>query len=490
MEAHDLTSDMTKDRFAAFGFDETSGAALQKIRPLVEEALGPALDRFYDGVRADPVLSKFFRDDAHIEGAKSAQRAHWDEICQGRLDQDYIDRAKRIGEVHARIGLKPLDYLGAYSVIVEELITRVLASHMGTRGQRTAPVRLFGGGSDTMQIAREITTIVKAMLIDIGVSVSVYTNRVEDKMEDAQTLLAFSLDKMADALESMAEGDLTVAVDTAEFSGNERLATAFNLAVANLSDLISETRRSAETIKSSSREVAQAADDLSRRTEQQAANLEETTAAVNALNDTVRETAGLATTTNETVDHALKDARTGGQVVGDTQTAMTQIESSAREMSQIIGVIDEIAFQTNLLALNAGVEAARAGEAGKGFAVVASEVRTLAQRSAEAAKSIKALIGASSDHVSAGVKLVQNTSDVLTRTIAAFGDVSEQVRSITGAAQSQATNIEEITSAISYLDQMTQQNAAMVEETSAAGASLANEADAMADQVAEFRLAK
>ena len=483
MEARNIVEDISEERFAGFGLDSANTATLKRLRPTIEGALGPALDGLYTSIRANPNLNGFFNDETHMAGAKEAQRRHWLAMCNGRFDDDYQERARRIGMAHARIGLRPLDYIGGYSHVIDHLIAAVVTGHMA----RTR--RLFRAGvPDADELTLDICTLVKATLIDVGAAISVYTDSVEGMKDEAQTCLEFSLDKLADALGALADGDLTVSVDTGEFNGTERLANALNLAVTNLSDLISETRRSAETIKSSSREVAQAADDLAKRTEQQAANLEQTTAAVNTLNDSVRETAASAKTTNQTVDHALRDARSGGQVVEDTQKAMTQIESSAHEMSQIIGVIDEIAFQTNLLALNAGVEAARAGEAGKGFAVVASEVRTLAQRSAEAAKSIKTLIGASSDHVTAGVELVQNTSDVLKRTIAAFGEVSDQVTAITEATQTQASNIEEINAAVSYLDQMTQQNAAMVEQTSAAGASLANEADTMAGQVAAFRL--
>lgn len=482
MEALDLTQDLPNDHTSSTQLDADDMLALQRLRPEVESMIEPALDKLYSSIRADPQLRRHFHDAAQMDRAREAQRAHWLAVFDRSFDSDYWKRVRGIGNAHARIGLSPTQFAGGYAVIMEEMISSMFTRH------DARPKRLFRGGGSRSDLAPELSALVKMMFIDMSASVSAYVEAAEAENQAAQTALNLALDKMADALEALADGDLTVSVDTDEFAGSERLASAFNLAVANLSDLTSETRRSAETIKSSSREVAQAADDLAKRTEQQAANLEETTAAVNSLNDAVRESAASSETTNETVAKALKDAQAGGRVVEDTQSAMTQIQSSAQEMSQIIGVIDEIAFQTNLLALNAGVEAARAGEAGKGFAVVASEVRTLAQRSAEAAKSIKSLIGASSEHVAAGVELVQSTSEVLTRTIAAFGEVSERVSAINAATQSQAANIDEINSAVSYLDQMTQQNAAMVEQTSAAGSSLANEADTMAGHVAAFRL--
>jgi len=319
-------------------------------------------------------------------------------------------------------------------------------------------------------------------------SISIYLDELAAQRDRAQADHARALDALADALERLADGELSVSVDEASFAGNARLANAFNSAATNLRDIISETRTSASSIQTGSSEIAQASDDLAQRTEQQAASLEQTTASINALTDTVRDTADMARQTDETVAVALQDAESGGEVVRKTQEAMSMIEGSSREMSQIIGVMDEIAFQTNVLALNAGVEAARAGEAGKGIDVVASEVRTLAQRSADAAKSIKSLIGSSSEQVVNGVNLVEKTSDVLMRTISAFGEVSQQVNGIASATETQAVSIAEINEAVGYLDQMTQQNAAMVEQTSAAGASLASEASAMSSLVERFQL--
>lgn len=485
MEALDITRQDEKAgpsrQSSSFRLAQDELERLHQLRPWLETAIGPALDALYAQIRSEPRLNRFFRDHDQMERAKTAQAAHWLAMCNGRPDDDHENRARRIGGTHARIGLHPADYIQGYATVIDALITALVAERF------PRPRRIFGGG-DPDALAREICALVKVTLLDMSASISFYIESLDVKREDAQTRLAFSLDKMAEALERLAGGDMTVSVDTAEFNGHDRLAAAFNLAVSNLSGLIAETRRSADTIRTSSREVAQASDDQARRTEQQAANLEQTSAAVGSLNDSVSETAGSARTTDETVARATKDAEAGGQVVTDMQTAMSQIESSAREMSQIIGVIDEIAFQTNLLALNAGVEAARAGESGKGFAVVASEVRTLAQRSADAAKSIKSLIEVSSGHVNSGVDLVQTTSQFITRTITAFGEVRDKVNAIATAAQDQARNLGEITSAIEQLDEMTQQNAAMVEETSAAGTSLANEADTMARQVSKFNL--
>ena len=241
-------------------------------------------------------------------------------------------------------------------------------------------------------------------------------------------------------------------------------------------------------IRSGSSEISQAADDLSRRTEQQAASLEETAAALDEITATVNRTASGARQASDVVQAARGDAESSGTVVREAVTAMGAIGKSANEISQIIGVIDEIAFQTNLLALNAGVEAARAGEAGRGFAVVATEVRGLAQRSAEAAKEIKALITTSTAHVGSGVSLVGQTGEALQRIVDRVAEIDTLVSEIAASAQEQAIGLGQVNTAVNQMDQVTQQNAAMVEQTTAASHSLSREAEALAQSVDRFNV--
>jgi methyl-accepting chemotaxis protein len=243
-------------------------------------------------------------------------------------------------------------------------------------------------------------------------------------------------------------------------------------------------------VNSGSDEISQASDNLSRRTEQQAASLEETAAALDQITATVRKTAAGAKEASQVVAVARADAEKSGKVVSQAVSAMTEIETSSNQISQIIGVIDEIAFQTNLLALNAGVEAARAGEAGRGFAVVAQEVRALAQRSADAAKEIKTLISTSTQQVEAGVSLVGQTGEALTRIVEQVAAIDNLVREISASASEQATGLNEVNTAVNQMDQVVQQNAAMVEEATAATHSLKNEAKALAEMVARFRVAE
>ncbi|MDR3464268.1 MAG: methyl-accepting chemotaxis protein [Beijerinckiaceae bacterium] len=266
------------------------------------------------------------------------------------------------------------------------------------------------------------------------------------------------------ALSALANGDLTCKIEKKLPGAIDQLREDFNAAVDQLQSVLSQTVAASSTIRAGTGNIATTADDLSRRTEQQAASLEETAAALSQIMTTVRRTADGATHAREVVGATKTNAEQSGQIVRDAVDTMNGVARSSNKINQIIGVIDEIAFQTNLLALNAGVEAARAGEAGRGFAVVASEVRALAQRSAEAAKEIKSLISESSNHVNRGVHLVGLTGEALEKIIANIADISNVVAEIAASALEQATGLNEINTAVSHMDRVTQQNAGIVQQ--------------------------
>ena len=276
-------------------------------------------------------------------------------------------------------------------------------------------------------------------------------------------------------LKRLSAGELIYRIAEQFPADYEQLRTDFNDAMANLQETMKVLAANASAIGSGTAEISTAADDLSRRTEQQAASLEETASALDEITATVRKTAQGAKHARQVVGTAKSNAEHSGQVVRQAVEAMSGIEKSSNEITQIIGVIDEIAFQTNLLALNAGVEAARAGDAGRGFAVVASEVRALAQRSAEAAKEIKALISTSSVQVEQGVQLVGQTGQALSLIVGQVGEIDGIVGEISSSAQEQATGLDQVNTAVNQMDQVTQQNAAMVEQSTAASHALSQE---------------
>jgi methyl-accepting chemotaxis protein len=293
---------------------------------------------------------------------------------------------------------------------------------------------------------------------------------------------------LAEGLAALATGNLTHRIEVPFAQKSQQLKDDFNTAIHQMDEAMSIIASNASGIRSGAGEVSHAADDLSRRTEQQAANLEETAAALDEITATVRKTAQGAGSANTVVLNARTEAEQSGRVVKSAVEAMNQIEGSSRQIGQIIGVIDEIAFQTNLLALNAGVEADRAGDAGRGIAVDASEVRALAQRSADAAKEIKGLITASSSQVGSGVSLVGQTGEALQRIMAQVSQISGLVSEITASAQEQASGLNQVNAAVNQMDQVTQQNAAMVEQSTAASRSLAQESVELSRLVSRFNV--
>ncbi len=312
--------------------------------------------------------------------------------------------------------------------------------------------------------------------------------RNEAERAEAARQQQFVVDSVATGLEQLSSGDLLFRL-TENFSADyEKLRGDFNAAMENLQGTMQAIATNTQGVRSGAEEITQASDDLSRRTEQQAASLEETAAALDQITATVRRTAEVANEARDLVSTSKTDAERSGDVVRQTVGAMDGIETSSKQIANIIGVIDEIAFQTNLLALNAGVEAARAGDAGRGFAVVATEVRALAQRSADAAKEIKTLISTSTQQVDVGVKLVGETGQALSRIVAQVSQLNGLVVELAASAKEQSTGLGEVNAAVNQMDQVTQQNAAMVEQATAASHGLESEAAELARLVGQFRI--
>jgi methyl-accepting chemotaxis protein len=309
--------------------------------------------------------------------------------------------------------------------------------------------------------------------------------------EAAQATVAqqyVAVEGIGDALARLSEGDLTCQISQEFAPAYERLRTDFNGAVGRLQEAMQEIAKHTQAIGQGTGEIASAADDLARRTEQQAASLEQTAAALGEITSTVKQTAAGSSRAQNVVAATKEQAEQSAKVVSEAVAAMGAIEGSARQIGQIIGVIDEIAFQTNLLALNAGVEAARAGEAGRGFAVVASEVRALAQRAADAAKEIKMLVTTSMRQVEHGVALVGQTGTALGVIQSGVAEINSAIGEIAASATEQASGLAEVSAAVNQMDQVTQQNAAMVEQNTAATHSLSHETQALATAMARFRI--
>ncbi|HEX3920285.1 MAG TPA: methyl-accepting chemotaxis protein [Caulobacteraceae bacterium] len=363
-------------------------------------------------------------------------------------------------------------------------------------GDNTVAVPAVGRKDEVGLMAGAVQTFKEAAIEKIRVEAEVAETRRQAEQERARVAAAEAeaarvqagvVSALAGGLEKLSDGELTFRIAQPFTAEYEKLRADFNAALEQLQQAMGVISSNAAGMRTGAGEISQAADDLSKRTEQQAATLEETAAALDEITATVKKTADGAVRASTVVGGAKAEAERSGEVVREAVAAMGQIEQSAQKISQIIGVIDEIAFQTNLLALNAGVEAARAGDAGRGFAVVASEVRALAQRSAEAAKEIKTLISASSQQVAQGVTLVGQTGEALTGIVSKVGDITGLVSEITASTQEQASALAQVNTAVNQMDQVTQQNAAMVEQSTAASHSLSQEAEELARLVSRFK---
>ncbi len=454
-----------KERLDFVGLGDEERIALGRAKPAISASLDSALDAFYRKATANTITAKFFSSDAHVKSAKSRQARHWDQIASGAFDETYVDAVTAIGKAHARLGLEPRWYIGGYALIMESIIKAVVEKHLEG----------FLYNKKAKAISAEVTAIMKAAFIDMDYAISVYLEALQAervKVEAERQALGAQQDEALSALDKsltgLAKGDLTASIDQALAPQFGELRSNFNSALATLDETLGSIVLAAGETSGNAGELVTAVDDMARRTEQQAASLEQTAAALEEITTISKEAAIRTEEARRVVGHATEEARKSGEVVEQAVAAMSAIEESSQRITQIISVIDQISFQTNLLALNAGVEAARAGDAGKGFAVVAQEVRELAQKSAAAAQEIKSLIDKSFEDVLTGVSLVNRTGEALRTIGEQVTHINGHIDAIAGSAREQAIGISEINTAVTGMDQMTQQNAAMVEETHAA----------------------
>jgi methyl-accepting chemotaxis protein len=457
---------------------------IAELGPVIERELPKALDRFYARAGKTPETARFFRSADHMAAAKQAQLGHWANIAKGNFGTDYADHVLAIGRVHAKIGLEPQWYIGGYAIIVDHLVQAAVKEHFPKRG-------LFAGkGADAETVGEMIGNLAKAVLLDMDLSISVYIDEKEAALKKTQARMLEDANAISEifgrAISAIADKQLDHQITDELPENYHALRDTFNAAAAELADTIARIESSASQIKVESEQIHNSADNLAKRTEQQAASVEETAAALEEITATVADSTKRAEEANALAARTKAGAERSGEVVTQAVAAMDAIESSSNEISNIIGVIDEIAFQTNLLALNAGVEAARAGDAGKGFAVVAQEVRELAQRSAKAAKEIKSLITNSSLQVKSGVALVAETGKALGTIVSEVGEISSHINAIYQAAREQTTALTDINHSVNTMDQGTQQNAAMVQDANAASQNLAQESGRINDMLGEF----
>jgi methyl-accepting chemotaxis protein len=472
------SKDVLQSRLDFIGLDDAARQRLATVQTHVDRYLPLALDKFYAKITEVPAVARFFDGKPQMNRAQSKQAGHWKAIAAGQFDDAYYEASSRVGLRHAQIGLEPRWHIGGYGVIMETLVRGlihdVMAEALAPRsrrfGNRPASPEEVLESADAMAAA--LSDVLKSMLVDIDIGVSVYFEKLTADAKAAEDQAKARINRAValtgEVLRDMSQGDLTNRI-TEDFEPEfARIKEDTNGVAEKLTGIIGQLQQTSRSLKTATAEILTGANDLSARTIRQASTIEETTASVEKLSVAVLDNAKSAATASTKAQAVSEKATRGGAVMQEANQAMTSIEASSAKISNIIGMIDDIAFQTNLLALNASVEAARAGDAGKGFAVVAVEVRRLAQSAANASNEVKALIEASATEVRTGTRLVGQVAETLLEILDGAQESASLIDTIAQANMAQSASLEEVAVAVRTMDEMTQHNAALVEETNAA----------------------
>jgi len=461
-----------QDRIRYFDVGADRKRLLERSSHLVLPELDVILEQFYAFAESEADMARFLAEPGVLGRARAAQKRHWELLLKGDFGSEYMASATRVGQTHFRIQLPFVHYISGYSRATS-MILQAAQRGMGAQWTRAA----------SREAGEVLGFLNRLFSADIAIVIDVYFVAQQEELQRA-------LSHVSKCTKALGARDLTYRIpDPGDSDFPPRfdgMRGDLNAAVEMLHDFFVQVSGGVQGMNSYASELRQSADALARRTENQAAALEESSAALLQMTESLKSSTDRTAQAEEVVKAAHRGAEKGGAIVLEAVDAMNAIAESSTHISQIIRVIDDIAFQTNLLALNAGVEAARAGEAGRGFAVVASEVRALAVRSSEAAKEIKDLISSSTAQVETGVQLVDRAGEALKGIVDQVSEVAKLAGEIAKSSQEQSTGLAEINAAVAQLDNVTQENAAMVEEATAASQVMQGETARVLETVGSF----
>lgn len=480
-------------RLDFLGIDTSIEANLRANNSLYGEAIKSSIETFYEKVEQFEEVRQLFDDEKMLASAEKRQLGHWDTILKGAFDDDYENAVTSVGKIHARIGLTPRWYIGGYGQILEKAIQNVLSKRIKSLEPQ---VSRFGKPKFTQEqldaleteVTADISALVLPTMLDIDYAMTVYDNELQNRREEIEQIQTEAISAMAEVLDQLAQGDLEFKM-TDELPGEfNSMATSVHLAMDALGRLILKAGTSVNLVQESANKLNTAAIELSDRSQQQAASLEETSATLKHLSELVAKNANETSSANHSLNEIVTVSTSSSRISNDAVELMHSIESSAQKITEVVTLINDMAFQTNLLSLNASIEAARAGESGRGFAVVAQEVRRLAERCGTAANEISELIQHSNEEIGKGVELVDNVGTNFTSICNMVNGLEKTFKLISDGSSEQSEGLQELATAVSRIDLLTQENAEMARLTTSQTSVLNDDVDALEVLMSNFNI--
>jgi methyl-accepting chemotaxis protein len=472
------------DRLAFIELDGSAAQRLQGMKDVLTAALPGALDRFYSKIEQEPATRAVLANPGVLYRTKGRQRAHWDRVAAGRFDHRYLAAVTRVAEAHARIGLEPHWHIGGYAILMEQLVTSILAERW--------PKPRFGRrpSGDAAEVAADIVAVIKAVFLDIDLAVAVYLAAIAAAAPAPAAAPTATVEALGPALTALSLGDLTHRIEAALPAGQDTLREDYNLGLDRLQDTVASLAQTTDRVTSGADQLARAAAEASRQAVKQEAGLRQTTAGLKAVTLGADRMARAASAVQRGVAGAEAQVEAAKAALQGAAEVIEALERSSGQLAGMTAGIEEMATHAQLIAMTAGVEAARAGDAGRGFAVIAAEMRALAQRSATTTREIKAMAGRAEAEAEGGARHLGDGHAALQRIAAEMAEAKTVVADIAGTAQEQEAGLRQIGKLAATLDYQARDSAGLCQHAASMGADLAEDAAAQLRLVRRFRITR